>query len=148
MFGKRMFVVAALVTASLLVPTVIASAAPVAEPSVALAVAAPGASMSPDGQVGILSVSRCDGQVCIEINGSGNSVNFINAKVRNINSTSITTATRLYKAGSVIHDYGTHTLSPGQFSTFVWNVNNPNFPSGTYCVQSTGVAGYACGDVG
>lgn len=132
MVGKRAFVVTALTIFGLVAPATAAMANPI----------------SPDGQFGTQSMSRCDGQVCIEINGDDLHVNFINAKVRNTFNHAITTTGTLYKNGSFLHNFGTHTLQPDDFNTYGWNVNEDFTDGDDLCVQWSGVAGYACGEIG
>lgn len=96
------------------------------------------------------SASGCAGYVCIDINGSGTTVNYISTVVQNPYHRPYTSTGRVYVNGRPVHSFGSHKLRayPAK-ERYTWNSPSYSFRKGQrVCIQWTGISGFPCETIG
>lgn len=95
------------------------------------------------------SAYGCNGNTCIEIDGSGTTVNAIFGQTQNTSSNSIKTVGTVYDNGNAIHSFPAVTLKPGGTTTQEWKSPSYKFKSGDQvCVHYSGISGEPCETIG
>ncbi|HXP22397.1 MAG TPA: hypothetical protein VN840_22360 [Streptosporangiaceae bacterium] len=95
------------------------------------------------------SAYGCNGNTCIEIDGSGTTVNAIFGQTQNTSNNSIKTTGTVYDNGTAIHTFPAVTLKPGGTTTQEWNSPSYKFKSGDQvCVHYSGISGEPCETIG
>jgi hypothetical protein len=105
----------------------------------------PGTLPSPARDAGPPSAYGCNGNTCIEIDGSGTTVNAIFGQTQNTSNNSVKTTGTVYDNGTAIHSFPAVTLKPGGTTTQEWKSPGYRFKSGDQvCVHYSGISGEPC----
>jgi hypothetical protein len=95
------------------------------------------------------SAYGCNGNTCIEIDGSGTTVVAIFGQTENTSGKSVKTTGTVYDNGTAIHTFPAVTLKPGGTTTQEWKSPGYKFKSGDQvCVRYSGISGEPCETIG
>jgi hypothetical protein len=97
----------------------------------------------------VSSAFGCNGNTCIEIDGSGTTVTAIFGETTNPFTHSLKTTGTVYDNGTAIHTFPAVTLAPGGMTSQEWASPNYTFHSGDQvCVHYSGITGEPCETIG